>query len=78
MAVLSTFELQILSALAGRASLASALFSAWCQMPHQTPVTPRLLTAAASLSIAEEHGSREVLETLTKISAVRLLEESRR
>jgi phosphatidylserine/phosphatidylglycerophosphate/cardiolipin synthase-like enzyme len=70
MGVLSTFELQILSALAGRASLASALFNAWRQMPLQTPVTPRLLTAAASLSIAEEHGSREVLETLTKNGAV--------
>ena len=64
---LSAISLQLIAQLSDRASLCSAIFSAWSRLSPGAPVGIRELTAAASLSVSEEHGTDEILRVLANM-----------
>lgn len=58
----TAFELEVLTALAGEASLAAALLEAWSRQPLHAPQTPALLVRHAQLAVTAELGAQNVLD----------------
>jgi phosphatidylserine/phosphatidylglycerophosphate/cardiolipin synthase-like enzyme len=67
---LSAVSLRLIRELSGRASLCSSIFSAWTKISPGTAVGVRELTARAGLSVSEEHGTAEILQTLTGLGLI--------
>jgi hypothetical protein len=61
---LSPMSLRLIEQLSDRASLCHSLFSAWTLLADGAAVGVKDLTAAAGLSVSEEHGTDEILRTL--------------
>jgi len=61
---LSPTSLRLIEQLSDRANLCQAIFSAWTLLSEGAAVGVRDLTAAAGLSVSEEHGTDEILRTL--------------
>jgi hypothetical protein len=62
---LPPIALRLIEQLSGRASLAAAVFSAIARMAPGSPIGARELTAAAGLSVSEEHGTEEIFSVLS-------------
>jgi len=71
MATLTPTTARLISQLADRAGLCGTILAAWAKMAPGTAVTVRDLTAAANLSVSEEHGTAEILGTLTNAGLLR-------
>ena len=71
MATLSPSTARLISQLVERAGLCGTVLAAWVRMAPGTAVTARDLTAAANLSVSEEHGTAEILGTLADAGLLR-------
>ena len=71
MPALSATTARLLAQLADRASLCASIFSAWSKMAPDAAVSVRELTAAANLSVSEEHGTEEILLALATMGLLR-------
>src|ERR1700678_1857342 len=67
---LSPTSLRLIEQLSDRASLCHSIFSAWTLLSEGAAVGVRDLTAAAGLSVSEEHGTDEILSTLGSMGLV--------
>ncbi len=61
---------RLIEQLSARASLCQAIFSAWASLSDETAVGVKELITAAGLSVSEEHGTDEILRTLSGMGLV--------